>query len=125
MSLVEKVNNVLGDRKEVVVTMKLFEKKSLTKDVDKGTDELADMKQAVVAVRRKGLDQFEGQPKGSTQWFKLDSGFLKTTLSTIHSEFYKDFFYNIEDQDTELYTTFDVPFDEEFINTKNEKKDQT
>ena len=44
MSSVEKVCNILGDRKEEVVTMPLLEKKSLTKYVDKGTDELADMK---------------------------------------------------------------------------------
>ena len=42
MSSNEKVNNVLGDCKEEVVTTPLSEKKSLTKDVEKGTDELAD-----------------------------------------------------------------------------------
>ena len=69
--------------------MQLTEKKSSTKDVEKGTDELADMNQGVVTIHRKGLYQFEGQSKGSKGWFKLDSGFLKTTFSTIHSEFYK------------------------------------
>ena len=48
------------------------------------------MKQAVVTISRKDLDQFEGQYKGSTTWFKVDSGFLKTTFSTIHSGFYKN-----------------------------------
>ena len=38
----EKVRNVLGDRKEEVVTIPFPEKKSLTKYVFKGTDELAD-----------------------------------------------------------------------------------
>ena len=38
-----------------------MEKKYSTKDVDKGTDELALMKQKVNTIRRKGLDQFEGQ----------------------------------------------------------------
>ena len=52
----------------------LMEKKSSTKDVDKGTDELADMKQAVVKIRKKGLDKFEGQSKGSEGQFKLDNG---------------------------------------------------
>ena len=42
MSSVEKVSNVLGDRKEEVVTTPFLEKKSSTKDVDKGTGELAD-----------------------------------------------------------------------------------
>ena len=39
----------------------LLEKKSLTKDVDKGTDELAYMKKSVVTIFRKRLDQFYGQ----------------------------------------------------------------
>ena len=94
MSSVEKVSNVLGDRKEEVVTTSLLEnklstkdfnkgtdeltdtplleKKYLTNDVDKGTDELADTKKAVVPIHMKGLDNFEGQSKGSTGWFKLD-----------------------------------------------------
>ena len=54
--------------------MPLMDNKYLTKDVDKGTDELAYMKQAVVPIRRKGLDQFEGQSSGCKGWFKLDSG---------------------------------------------------
>ena len=86
---VEKVSNVLGDRKEEVVTTTFLQKKSLTKDVDKGTDKLEDMKEAVVTICRKGLDKFQGQSKGSTGWFKLDSGFFKTRFSVIHSEFYK------------------------------------
>ena len=87
MSSNEKVSNVLGDRKEEVVTAPLSENKSSTKDVDKGidefpdiplmenkystkdvdkcTDELVDMKQAVVTIRREGLYQSEGQSKGS------------------------------------------------------------
>ena len=42
MSSNEKVSNVLGDRKEELVTTPFSEKKSLTKDVEKGTDELAE-----------------------------------------------------------------------------------
>ena len=57
----EKVSNFLDDRKEAVVTTPLSEKKSLTKDVDKGTDELEDMKEAVFPIRRKDLDKFWGQ----------------------------------------------------------------
>ena len=98
MSSNDKVGNILGDRKEEVFTtplsekksptkdvdkgtdeledMPLIEKKSLTKDFDKGTDELADMKKAVVTIRRKGLDQFEGQSKGSKGCFKIDSGLI-------------------------------------------------
>ena len=40
MSSVEKVSNVLGYKREELVTTPLLEKKSSTKDVDKGTDEL-------------------------------------------------------------------------------------
>ena len=100
----------------------LLEKKYSTKYVDTGNDELADMKKAVVTIRRTVLDQFEGRSKLSTGWFKLDSGFLKTTFSTIHSELYKELFGDtIEDQYTELYTTFIVTFDKESIKTKYEK----
>ena len=74
-----------------MVTTPLSEKKSSTKDVDKGTDELEDMKKALVIILSKCLENFEGQSKGSIGWFKLDSGFLKT-FSTIHSESYKTFF---------------------------------
>ena len=59
--------------------MLFMEKKSSTKDVEKGTDELADMKQKVNTIRRKGLYQFEGLSIGSMGWFKLDIDFLKTT----------------------------------------------
>ena len=73
----------MGDRKEEVVTTPFSEKKSLTKDVEKGTDkleymllmekksstkdfdkgndELTYMKQAVNKIHRKSLDQFEGK----------------------------------------------------------------
>ena len=90
MSSVEKVSNVLGDRKQEVVTTTLLEKKSSTKDVDKGTDELADtpllenksptkdvdkdtngladMKNSVVTIHSKGLTKFEVQSKGCTGW---------------------------------------------------------
>ena len=40
MSSFEKVSDVLGDWKEEVFPTPLSEEKSLTKDVDKGTDEL-------------------------------------------------------------------------------------
>ena len=56
--------------------MPFIEKKSSTKDVDKGTDEFSYMKQAVVTLCRKGLYQFEGQSKSYKGWFKLDSGFF-------------------------------------------------
>ena len=74
--------------------MILTEKKYSTKDVDKFTYEKTDMKQAENTIIRKGLDQFEGQSRGSKGWFKLDIGFLKTTYSKSHSELYKELFKN-------------------------------
>ena len=89
-----------------------MENKSLTKDFDKSTDELADMKQALNTICRKGLEQFEGPYSVSKIWFKLDVDFFKTTFSKSHSEFYKALFKNkIENQDMEVYKTFIVPFD--------------
>ena len=97
-------------------------KKHLTKDVEKGTYELVFKKQKVHTIRRKGLNQFEGQSNGNQGWFKLDIEFLKTTFSESHSEFYNELFEkNIENQDTEVYKTFSVPFDKELINRKYEK----
>ena len=58
----------------------LSEKKSLTLDVYKGTDELEFIKQKVNTICRKGLDQFDGQYTRTKVWFKLDIEFLKTTL---------------------------------------------
>ena len=111
MLSVERVSNVLGDTKEEVVTTPSYEKKYSTKDVEKGTDKLADMllienkystndvekgtykleytKQEVNTIHRKGLYQCEVQSSGSKGWFKLDSGILKITFSKIHSEFHK------------------------------------
>ena len=82
MSSVEKVSNILSDMKEEVFTTPFSENKSSTKDVVKGTVEQEDMKKTVFTIRRKGLGKFEVQSKGSTRWFKLHSGFLKTTFST-------------------------------------------
>ena len=76
MLLVEKVSTVLGDRKEEVVMPPLLENKSLTKDVDKGTNELKYTKEAVVTIIRMDLDKFEGKYKVSTGWFKLDRDFF-------------------------------------------------
>ena len=88
MLLVEKVSNFLDYRIEAVVTTPLSDKKSLTKYVDKVTDELEDMKETVVKIHRKYLDKFEVRSKVSIGWFKPDSNFFK---STIHPEFYKHY----------------------------------
>ena len=62
-----------------------MDNKYSTKDVDKGNDELSFMKQKVNTIRRKGLDQFEGQSIGSKGWFKLDIELFLTIFSKIHS----------------------------------------
>ena len=80
------------------------------------------MKQAVITIIRKGLDQFEGQSKGSKGWFKLDSVFFFNILYKSFRILCKTFLMNIDDQYTELYTNFIVPFDEGFIKTNDEKK---
>ena len=41
-------------------------------EVDKGTEKLEDMKKAVVTIRRKDSEKFEGNSKGYTGWFNLD-----------------------------------------------------
>ena len=55
--------------KKKVVTS---EKVTKSEDVDKGTKNLDDMKEAVLTIRGKDLDKFEGQSKGSIGWFNLD-----------------------------------------------------
>ena len=72
--------------------MTLIKKKYSTKYFDKGTDELSYMKQAVVTILKKVLYQFEGQSKRPKVFFKLDSGFLKTTFSTIFQNSIRSFF---------------------------------
>ena len=56
--------------------MTLMDNRYSTKYFDKGTDELVDMKQAVNTIFRKGLDRFEVQSIGSKGWFKLDIEFF-------------------------------------------------
>ena len=71
MLLVDKDSNVLDYKKEAVVMTPFSEKKSFTRDVDKGTEELEDMKESVFTIRRKDSDKFEGQSKGSIGWFNI------------------------------------------------------
>ena len=48
------------------------EKVTASEEVEKGTKKLDDIKEAVVTICRKDLDNFEGWPIGSTVWFNLD-----------------------------------------------------
>ena len=80
-------------------------------DVDKGTEKLEDMKEAVVTIRRNASYTFEGQYKGYTGWFNLDSEFLKRKCSSLEPDSHKKLYEkDVEGQDTEQYKTFFVPF---------------
>ena len=48
----------------------------MDEEVDKGTEKLENMKEAVVKIRSKDSDKFEGQSKGSIGWFNLDCEFF-------------------------------------------------
>ena len=52
------------------------EKVTTSKEVDKGTKNLDDVKEAVVKIYRKDLDNFEAKSKGSTFWFNTDHDFF-------------------------------------------------
>ena len=69
------------------------------------------MKEVVVTIFRKDLDNFEGQYKGSSYWFNLDHEFLKRNFSTLEPDFYNFYEKDTEGQDTEPYKTFLVTFD--------------
>ena len=71
-------------RKKLLTT----EKGTSSEEVDKVTKNLDDMKDAVVTIRGKYLDNLEGQYKGSTGWFNIDYEFLKRKLSTREPDFY-------------------------------------
>ena len=75
MLSVEKYSNVSDDNKEAVVTTPFQKNKSSTNNADKGTEELEDIKYAVIKIRRKNSDKLEGQSKEFTGWFNPDSGF--------------------------------------------------
>ena len=69
------------------------------------------MKEVVVTIFRKDLDNFEGQYKRSSYWFNLDHEFLKRKFSTLEPDFYNLYEKDTEGQDTEPYKTFLVTFD--------------
>ena len=65
------------------------------------------MKYAVVTIRKKGSYQFEGQSKGYTGCFHIDSGFFLRKASTLEPDFYKEVCEkDIESLDMDPYKTF-------------------
>ena len=90
----------MDDNKDVVATTPLSEKNSLKTEklttsnevhVDKGIEKLQDSKDAVVTIRRKNSDKFEGRSKGYTEWFNLDSEFKKGESIQLHQTSIKTF----------------------------------
>ena len=57
---------------------KRTEKITTNEDVDKGTEKLDYMKVAVVTIRRKDSDKFEGQYKGSIDLFQPKASTFST-----------------------------------------------
>ena len=53
------------------------------------------MKEAVVTIRRRDPDKFEGQSKGYTGWFNLDHEFIEIKLSALEPDLYKKFMKSI------------------------------
>ena len=78
------------------------------------------MKEAVVTIRRKDSDKFEGQSKGIIGWFNIDHGFFRRQFSTLEPDFYLKIQENdIEGQDMEPYRKFILPFDYTNLNLIN------
>ena len=65
-------NNAIVEEKLLIT-----EKVTTSEDFEKANKNLDDMKEAVFTIRRKDLDNFEGQSKGSIGWFNFDHDFLK------------------------------------------------
>ena len=56
--------------------------------VEKGTKVLYDIKEILVTIRRKDLNNFQGEYTISMRWFNLDRHLLKENLSTLELDFY-------------------------------------
>ena len=78
-------------KKKLLTTGKII----ISEEVDKSTEILDDMKEAVVTICKDYLYNFDGQSKGSTGWFNFDHEFLKRKFSTLEPEFYKKFMKRI------------------------------
>ena len=63
-------------------TLLTYKKVTTSEQVDKGTTHLGGIKEAVVTILKEDLDNFQGQSKGSTDWFNLDHDFLRESFYT-------------------------------------------
>ena len=62
-----------------------------SEEVNKGSEKLEDMKEAMVTIRTKDPYNFEGQSKGSTGWLNVDHEFIEIKLSALEPDLYKKF----------------------------------
>ena len=69
-------------------SLEKFKVRSIISSVDKDGNVLDDNKEAVVTIRRKDSDKFEGQSKGSTGWFNIDHEFFLIKISTLEPDLY-------------------------------------
>ena len=83
---------------------KRTEKITTNEEVRKDYEKLENMIEAVVTIRRKDSDKFEGQSKVSTVWFNLDSNFFRD-FSTIEPYFYKNLYDDEVHKRTDKYDT--------------------
>ena len=63
------------------------EKVTTSQEVDKGTKKLNDMKEAVVTIRGKDSDNFEGQSKVSIGWFNINHELKKESFLHLNRTF--------------------------------------
>ena len=75
------------------------------------------IKELVVKILIKGLDNFQGQSTASTVWFNIDHEWFKKRFLHLNQTYIKKTFeMNIEVQDIETYKIFLVPLDSTKLN---------
>ena len=100
---VPRVNKFSGEGQWKINHAVVYEVKNNTIDKEKSSDKwegytkwggwqrnkkMDDMEDTVVTIRRKYLDNFEGQSMVSTGWFNPDNEWLKRDFSTLEPELY-------------------------------------
>ena len=66
------------------------EKVTSSEEVEKVDKTLYDIEELVVTIRRKNLDNFQGQSTVSTGWFNIYREWLKEKFSTLEPELFKN-----------------------------------
>ena len=96
--------------------VELREKVTPGGEVEKVIHILNDMEEPVHTMRKKDLDNVQGQSTGSTGWSNLDHEWLNRKFSILKTYFYNFFEKDIEGQDIKTYKTFVVPFNNTNVN---------